>query len=150
MGTLPFKSLGFYKPKRRRCSVIGKDLTKITKELGFVPLPGIGGKNNTKAAWTNDKLHAEVRMTAVKGSEGTSWHQDGDTTSGANMDHVLIVWADRHPTEIKYNGKIYQAKPYEIMAVKNLGCHHRRPPNYEGKRFHFRQRVTTESVFGNS
>ena len=137
----PYKILGKYKWSKRYCSIIGKELTEFTKTLGFVPLGSIGGKNNVKAAWSDDELHAEVRMTAVPGSEGTGWHQDGDTTLGASMDHGLIVWANTHPTQFRVWDDIWQPEPFEVVLFKNLDGMHRRPPDTPAKRFMFRQRV---------
>lgn len=138
-----------YKPTKRRCSIIGIELTQLTEELGFIPLNDDKIKRNSKAAWFDYVSHAEVRMTAVAYSEGTDWHQDGDTSPGARMDHALITWANTHPTQFTFRGIsqedgskfIWQPEPYELIIARNLAVLHRRPPNTPSKRFMFRQRV---------
>lgn len=139
-------SLGYYKwPKKGRYAhKIGKDLVEITKTLGFTPFNNNQIKKNTGAAWFSKSQHAEVRMIAVPGSEGTQWHQDGDTTLPKDqMDFGLIVWASKDPTEVKsLNGNhVVTAKPFEILYISNFDWYHRRPPKANGKRWHFRQRV---------
>jgi hypothetical protein len=135
------KSLGIYKfPSSWKARQIGLALTKVTKANGLKPLPGIGGKVNTKAAWNSNRLHAEVRITCNPKAEGASWHQDGDNTSGANMKHQLVLWADRMPTQFRVGNHVYQAKPFELVVVDNLACFHRRPPEASGFRRSFRQR----------
>lgn len=140
----PYRVLGRYRWRkgRRYAKLIGKDILKITQSMGFIPLDEDDIKRNTGAAWSSYKNHAEVRMTAVPGSEGTQWHQDGDTTVPGRMDFGLIVWASSDPTEFQTrDGKIWQPEPYEIVYVNNLDCTHRRPPDVSGRRWHFRQRV---------
>lgn len=138
----PWISLGQFKPSKRRCSIIGKELTALTADLGFKPLKDDDIQRNERAAWSDRSLHAEVRMTAVPGSQGTQWHQDGDTST-SDLDFALVLWANREPTEIKVGDDIYQPKPYEVVVVHNLAGYHRRPPEVSGKRFFFRQRVET-------
>lgn len=138
----PYRVIGRYVPPRWRASVIGIDLTGMTEDLGFIPFVDPVIKQNRGAAWYSEKLHAEVRMTAVPGSEGTSWHQDGDTSPGANMDMGIILWSNRWPTQFILENKIYQAKPFDLIIARNLKGRHRRPPEAEGRRWSFRQRVT--------
>lgn len=136
-----YKVLGVYKPPVWKAWKIGRDLTKFTYSLGLEPLRDKNHKRNYGAAWNNNTLHAEVRKTAVEGSEGTQWHQDGDTSPGANMDCGLVLWSNRMPTQFRHEDKIYQPKPYEVVLVSNLACQHRRPPEAVGRRWSFRQRV---------
>lgn len=137
--------LGTYRwPKGGRyASRIGRDLVAITRRLGFKPLQNDRIQRNTGAAWVSIPDHAEVRMTAVPHSQGTEWHQDGDTTiPREEMDFGLIVWASRDPTEVRdREGRVHQPEPFQLILIPNLGCHHRRPPGLEGRRWHFRQRV---------
>lgn len=137
---LPYKVLGIYKPESSKCFKIGKELTEFTKRLGFIPFKNDEIKRNSRAAWVNYDLHAEVRRTAIPGSEGTTWHQDGDTST-SHMDCALVLWAERDGTEFKVNDKIYQCKPYEVIIARNLSCYHRRNPEVSGIRRSFRQRV---------
>ena len=130
-----------YIPSKWRAWRIGKDLTKFTQQLGLIPLNDTKIKRNPGAAWSDEKTHAEVRMTAVPGSEGTQWHQDGDTSPGARMDHGLVIWANRTPTELFIDNKIYQSESFEVILVRNLAGMHRRPANAPARRFMFRQRV---------
>lgn len=88
----PYTVLGMYYPSEPlRAWKVGRDLTKLTASLGYIPFPGVGGKTNTGAAWNKPELHAEARLTAHGDAEGASWHQDGDTTEGANMNSRLIL-----------------------------------------------------------
>jgi len=138
----------YYPAKPFRAWKVGRDLTKITAELGLIPFPRIGGKTNDGAAWNKPDLHAEVRLTSHGDAEGASWHQDGDNTPGADMNSALVLWADRLPTEFQSinNGQIYQPRPFELVIVRNRGCLHRRPPKAEGFRMSFRQRVVIPSA----
>jgi hypothetical protein len=121
---------------------IGKDLVALVESLGLKPFPVGKHKTHPGAAWSNAERHAEVRKTAVSDSEGTQWHQDGDTT-GADMNCGLVLWSDTHPTQFKTpDGKVYQPKPFEVVAVRNLSCHHRRPNDAPSQRWSFRQRIT--------
>ena len=137
----PYKVLGRYVPPKWRAWQIGKDLTKLTASLGYVPLVDKHIKQNKGAAWYDESLHAEVRKTAVPFSEGTDWHQDGDTSSGANMDHVLVLWSNKSPTEFRVGDNVYVPDRFQVVAAKNLACVHRRAPEVEGRRWSFRQRM---------
>ena len=133
--------IGTYKPKRWRGSIIGPAILEITRSYGLVPLINDSIQRNAKPIWASLLDHAEVRRTAIVGSEGTSWHQDGDTTTD-EMDFGLVLWSQHNCTEFKYpDNIIIQAKPFEIIYIDNLECYHRRPPNVSGKRWSFRQRV---------
>lgn len=142
----PFVVLKKWKwgPKGRYASKIGLALTDITRDMGLVPLINDEIQRNPKAAWFDYDLHAEVRMTAVKGSEGVGWHQDGDTST-SDMDFSLVLWASRDHTQFKFpdSVQVYQPKPFELVIAKNLDAYHRRPPQVEGRRWQFRQRVVT-------
>lgn len=137
----PYRVLGVYHPVDKKAWKVGRDLVAFTAGFGLKPLPGVGGKNNTGAAWSRPEVHAEARLTGRRNAEGSSWHQDGDNTDGANMDHVLILWADRSPTQFLVDGAVYQPAPFEIVAFGNLTGYHRRPPDFDGFRMSFRQRV---------
>ena len=149
MDKLPYKLLRTYVPSVQRAYRVGRDLTAFTYECGLKPLPNPHLiRQNTGAAWYNAALHAEARLTAVPHSEGTGWHQDGDMSPGCNMNHALVVWADRDPTQLSYNGKVYQLIPNEVVIFRNLICLHRRPPLTKGFRMSFRQRVEVPEWFG--
>lgn len=147
----PYVTLTFYHPDQMKAWIVGRDLTAYTARIGLEPLPGTDKiKQNLGAAWYRADRHAEARLTAVPGSEGTGWHQDGDTSPGANMDHALAVWADREPTQLHWNVRhrgeeVYQPSPFELILFRNLSCFHRRPPEASGFRMSFRQRVKIPS-----
>ncbi len=130
-----------YIPSKWRAWRIGKDLTNMTRELGYEPLKDDNIQTNPGAAWYRSELHAEVRITAVPHSQGTGWHQDGDMDSNSNMDHGLIVWANRTPTEFKIGEEIFQPLKFQLVYFKNLDGYHRRPADAPARRFMFRQRV---------
>jgi len=136
----PYVVLAYYRPAKRRCRLIGNDLVALTKKAGLIPFKNNEIKRNPKAGWFNHPLHAEVRMTAVAGSEAEDWHKDGDTSTN-DMDFAMVVWANKTPTQILYKGKIYQPKRYEVVLFKNLSASHRRPTDCPNKRVMFRQRV---------
>lgn len=134
-----------------RCWKIGEDLCEITKKAGYVPLDDPNHPCQEWTPWSSYKLHAEVhkyrpdvwlgktKTTRAYVAEG--FHQDSDLDPGAIMDHTIIVWASTMPTEIQSNNKIYQPKPFELVAFRNLDCHHRRPANTPELRFFFHQAV---------
>ncbi len=143
----PFLVLGQYKPSKRRASIVGPALVSFTRDANLKPFQDDIIKRNTGAAWFDYDNHAEVRITAVPGSEGEDWHRDGDTSSGCDMHCALVLWVNKAPTEIKYNDKIYTAEPFDVILFKNMSVLHRRPPNAPMKRFSFRQRVEVPSFF---
>ena len=140
----PYLVIGYYKPKKYRGSIIGKALTKITKNIGLVPLiDKVHGPQMT-SIWADAKLHAEVRRFAQH-SQGSQWHQDGDLADGSTMNHCAVLWAAKAPTEFKVaDGNVYRPKPFELVIARNLNGHHRSPPDCPTKptrRWFFRQRV---------
>ena len=132
----PYVVLCTYHPPLWKKWKIHKDLTGITRRLGFAPLPGRSWKLVGQRG-----LHAEVRKRTVHGSQATDWHQDGDMDSDVKMDHGIVTWANVAPTEFKVGDTIYQPKPFEVVLARNLECYHRRPPNAPRDRWLFRQRV---------
>ena len=139
----PYIVLDTYKPKRYRGAIIGKALTAFSKELGLIPLKDpVHGPQET-SIWCDTALHAEVRRFAQH-SQGSSWHQDGDLADGSFMDHAALLWAAVTPTEFKVNGTIYRPEPFQVVLARNLGCHHRSPPDAPKqpvRRWFFRQRL---------
>lgn len=130
-----------YIPKRWRAWRIGRDLTTLTEELGLVPLDDPIHGPQVFRAWCDEDLHAECGWVTYRGGPAEDWHYEGDTTPGAKTDSALVVWANRTPTEFKYDGEIYQPKPFQVVIGRNLGCLHRRPGNAPKRRWFFRQRV---------
>lgn len=142
---LPYKVLGIYKPDEWKSWKVGKDLTALTKKLGLVPHvdPAHGPLNTSKKCpWVSLSLHAEVRRRTFNTDQAEGWHYDGDTTPGSKPNCCLVLWASNNPTEIMYQGKVYQPKPYEVIIFKNMSVTHRRPANVPKIRWVFRQRVT--------
>ena len=138
---LPYKVLAEYRIKTWDAEKIGYDLCKITWEAGLAPhIDPLHGPLDG-AAWYSIPLHAEVRNYTFSTKQAEDWHQDGDTTPGAKMDCALVTWATSKPTEFEYKGQIYQAKPFEVVAVRNLVVKHRRPKDCAKYRWLFRQRV---------
>lgn len=130
-----------YLPKRWRAWRVGRDLTRLTKELGLVPLNDSVHGPQTFRAWCSKELHAECGWVTYKGNQGEDWHQDGDLKPGSQMNHAEVLWSNRTPTEFQYKGRIYQPKPFQVILVRNLACQHRRPANAPKRRWIFRQRV---------
>lgn len=130
-----------YVPKAWKAWQIGRDLTHFTRELGLVPLNDPEHGPQTFRAWCNVDLHAEVGWVTYKKGQGEDWHQDGDLAPGSKMDNAMVLWANRTPTEFRYQDKVYRPKPFQVILVRNLACHHRRPANAPKRRWLFRQRV---------
>lgn len=135
----PYIVLAKYIPEKEDYEMIGRDLTDITKNAGLRPFVNKEIKRNKRPAWKDFALHAEVRKTAVKNSEATQAHRDGDSST-KDMDFAMVVWADHDPTEFIVDGKVFQPEPYELVLARNIACYHRRP-NISGHRLFFRQRV---------
>lgn len=135
----PYVILEVYKPAIWKSWKIGRDLTIITKNLGFKPFKAVDTRYQG-AAWADIELHAHVRRRTLRKEDGAQWHQDGDY-GHIPMEHGLIFWSNRTPTEFKVWDQIYQPKPFEVVYFSNLDGLHRRPPNAPRKRWLFRQRV---------
>ena len=137
----PYIILGTYWPKRWRAWLIGRDITKITKDAGLIPIQDPMHRHQTKAAWCNTDLVAYVRRRTVKNPKALTFHQDGDLDTGSKMDNCLVLWSTNTPTELKVGTKIYRPPARSIILFRNLGCYHRRPENAPRIRWLFRQRV---------
>jgi hypothetical protein len=125
--------------------------------------------------WVSYPLHAEVRRRTFNTNQAEGWHTDGDLDPNSRPDCVIVTWASNSPTQIKWRKwpagsmsgldeastlghyppfnepdkefeLIYQAKPYEVVAFKNLSCFHRRPPGCPRVRWLMRQRCDIESA----
>jgi hypothetical protein len=139
----PFIVLATYKPKKWSAKQVGLELTAITKKAGLSPhvdpahgpLP-LKGKN-----WVSTALHAEVRRRTFNTTQAEAFHYDGDTTPDAKPECGMVLWASNSPTEIKFEGKVFVPKPYEVILFKNMSVTHRRPAGVPKKRWVFRQRV---------
>ena len=132
-----------YDPPRWNARLIGRALTKITKELGFEPLDDPNHRHQTKAAWCSKKLVANVRRRTVKNPKAASWHQDGDLDNGI-LNSGIIMWTSNTPTEVKgLDGTIYPLPNRALVLIYNKACYHRRPPDAPRVRWLFRQRVKT-------
>lgn len=130
-----------YVPKIWRAYRIGRDLTRLTRSLGLMPLNDpIHGPQRFRA-WCNEELHAECGWKTYKGHQGEDWHRDGDLAPGSKMDNAMVLWANRTPTEFRVGETIYQPKPFQVILARNLACLHRRPANAPKRRWIFRQRV---------
>ena len=130
-----------YCPKTWRAWQIGRYLTRLTKSLGLIPLDDPVHGPQKFRAWCDKTLHAEAGWVTYKAGQGEDWHQDGDTKPGSRMNNAMVLWSNRTPTEFRFNGRVYQPEPFQVIIAKNLSCHHRRPDNAPGRRWLFRQRV---------
>jgi hypothetical protein len=142
----PYKILGHYKPHKLRGSIIGPRILSIISKFGFVPLDDPAHGPQTTSIWCDPDLHAEVRRFAQPNGQGVGWHQDGDMADGSHMDHAAILWANKTPTQFKweFNDTIFQPEPYQIVLAWNLNGMHRTPPNAPKppkRRWFFRQRI---------
>lgn len=145
-GAPPYRVLAVYVPPGPRTEwrawKIGRDLTRITAAHGLRPLHDPAHGPQTTSSWHSVPLHAEVRRRASAMNQGAEWHQDGDMTPGSRMDHVLVLWADVAPVQLRdRRGRVFQPEPFQLVMFRNLDVHHRRPPNAPTERWSFRQRV---------
>lgn len=143
--TRPYIVLGRHKPPVWNPRKVGKYITNLTAELGLTPLRDKKQKTQFTAPWYSRALSAEVRKRTPMNNRAEGWHQDGDLDDGAEMDHVLILWSSNTPVEIRADDEIFIPKPYEIIAVSNLSCFHRRPPYANRVRWRFRQKIKNDS-----
>lgn len=146
----PYLVIGHYKPSRWRASVVGRELTDLTCELGLEPHydEAHGPLKLTGRNWSNELLHAEVRRRTFHANQAEGYHWDGDLEPNSKPDCAIVTWASNTPTQIKWREQhdkefemVYQAKPYQVIIFRNLACLHRRPPNCPRVRWLFRQRV---------
>jgi hypothetical protein len=140
------KVLGHYRPTVWTPKAVGEELTTFTRNLKLVPhVDPAHGPIHLTRSWFSVPLHAEVRTRTSPAMSAEDWHQDGDTTPGANMNCCLVLWATSNPTEFKIGDTIYQPKPYEVVIAHNQKVYHRRPGGCQRKRWLFRQRVAVPS-----
>src|SRR5437868_5466712 len=104
---LPYKVLAYYKPTIWKSWRVGRDLTRMTRELGLVPHVDPAHGPLHSVPWWSEELHAEVRRRTFKTKQAEGWHYDGDTTPGSKPDCCLVLWATNTPTERRWRGKIY-------------------------------------------
>ena len=136
----PYTVLTYYEPVLWRCWKIGRDLTRITRDLGFLPLQAEDSRYE-RAPWSDNRLHAHVRRRTLRSVAGEDWHQDGDY-GHVPMDHLLAFWSSNTPTEIRDStGRVWQPRPYELVIINNLEVFHRRPLDAPRRRWFFRQRL---------
>ncbi len=142
----PYIVLGTYKPSPWRAWRVGRSLTNLTRKAGLVPhIDPKHGPNHMTKAWFSEALHAEVHKKTANVKEAEGWHYDGDTTPGSKPECCLVLWSTSTPTEIMFQGKIYQPKPFEVILFRNMSVTHRRPANCPKDRWIFRQRVRIPS-----
>lgn len=138
---MPYKVLGVYHPAIWRGLHIGRDLTRFTARWKLVPL-NAEDRRYHGATWADPALHAHVRRRTLRSEAGEQWHQDGDY-GHVPMNHSLVFWSNRAPTEFSVGGKTFQPQPFEVVLFNNLDGLHRRPPTAPRRRWIFRQRVNT-------
>lgn len=139
--SVPFTVIGEYRPTEWKAYKVGRDICRITRQAGLVPLVDPVHGPQTWTPWHNEELHAEVKKRSPRNPKGEDWHQDGDLDPGSVMDHALVLWATNTPTQFRVGSDVYQPKPYSIVVARNLGSFHRRPPDAPRVRWLFRQRV---------
>lgn len=146
---LPYIVLAMYKPwwwpkaPKETCEEIGNDLCFITHNAGLTPLHDGVLEAQDWCPWVNMDRHAEVKRYTPDYFKSEDWHQDGDLDPGSNMDHALVLWTTKYPTELRTDEGICQANPFEVILFRNLRLSHRRPlaAPRGGERHFFRQRV---------
>jgi hypothetical protein len=156
----PYKVLCTYHPSKWRASLVGRDLTAITRELGLLPHKddSHGPLHLTGRNWVDYALHAEVRRRTFSTAQAEGWHWDSDLDPNGNPDCVIVTWASNNGTQIKWKdwplddmanpeaSRIWQPRPYELVAFRNLSCLHRRPPGCPRVRWLMRQRCDIASA----
>jgi len=137
--------LGYYSPRYDSdwdAKRMGKLFTDETYSIGFMPHYDPKHGPLETVDWFSKALHAEMRTYTFDTKKAEDWHQDGDTTQGADMNCGIVTWASSSPTEIQYKGKIYQSEPRQLVWFDNKLVQHRRPMGCKPYRWLFRQRVT--------
>ncbi len=138
----PYVVLGTYTPKKPwRAWRIGRDLCRLTKAAGLVPINDPKHRHQTKAAWCDITQCAYVRRRTVRNPKAAGWHQDGDLVAGSEMDNCVVLWCSNTPTQFRVGGVHYEPKAREVILVRNSGLTHRRNPDAPRMRYLFRQRV---------
>jgi hypothetical protein len=149
----PYLSLGFYRPTRWRASVVGRELTDLTFELGLLPHIDKyhGPLKLTGRNWSSELLHAEVRRRTFRTNQAESWHFDADLEPNGNPNCAIVLWCSNSPTEIRWNEEhsgsslhgpeIFRPKSFEVVVFDNMHCLHKRPQGVPYRRWVFRQRV---------
>lgn len=136
----PYVVLGVYNPPEWDAAKVCWDLMWLTNQKGLKVLNGPPHNLDDACAFYERRMHAGVRRRAAEHGQGEQWHQDGDTTHGSKMDQAIVLWCSNTPTQIKYNGTVYQPEPREVIVFRNLSCYHRRPPDANYVRWTYRQR----------
>src|SRR5436190_2757685 len=137
----PYVVLGRYVPSVWNSKVIGRELTALTAAAGYKPHSDPAhGPIHWKRGWYSEEKHAEVRRITLPAPSAGDWHYDGDTTEGSKPACQIVTWANRAPTEILYEGTVYQPLPFEVVVFANMKVRHRRPANAPERRWMFRQR----------
>lgn len=146
---IPYKVIGVFMPDMGdpywKAWRVGRHLVALGVKKGLVPHVDPAHGPLTTVPWYNEALHAEVRKRSFKTKMAEGWHYDGDTTPGAKPECAIVVWASTMPTEIKWQGLVYQPEPWEVVVFKNMSVTHRRPAGVPKKRWVFRQRVRVPS-----
>ena len=149
----PYIVLATYRPKKWRASIVGRELSDLTAELGLQPHIDRyhGPLKLTGRNWSSELLHAEVRRRTFQTSQAESWHFDADLEPKGNPNCAIVLWASTSPTEIRWNEdcsnsslhgpEIFRPKPFEVVIFNNMHCLHRRPKDVPYRRWVFRQRV---------
>jgi hypothetical protein len=137
MRKLPYKVIGTYHPAEGATpEQIGHDLIKIVAEAGYSGLRNHGWSG---ATWHDNATGSEVRHDYIRDSSARVWHQD---SMGADV--LMVVWANKNPTWIKYKYglKVYVPEPFEIVLIENARTKHHAPATAdEADRLFFRQYV---------
>src|SRR6266704_6685063 len=76
----PYVVLGVYHPVIWKSWRVGRDLTRMTRELGLKPHVDPKHGPLHSVPWYSEELHAEVRRRTFKTKQAEGWHYDGDTT----------------------------------------------------------------------
>ena len=137
---VPYIVLGVYKPGLFEANLMGPELVEFSRRLSLHPYggPWCGG------AWYDIEASAELRLSVDTRANffGDGWHRDG------GLDQGIIAWANQDPTELRFNGRIYQAQPFEIVLFRNSGPEHRQPRKEMDGRWFYRQYVQpTHPIF---
>ena len=123
---------------------IGHDLVMFTELRGLKPYPKAGHRFH-KGSWVCRELHADVMKYpayAKNDTLDTDWHIDGMESSlraRPITDCWLVLWASNRHTEFKVQDLVISPRDNDVILVPNQL--HRRPTEFEGVRWTFRQRV---------
>lgn len=126
---------------RTVAKTMGEELVRFSKQLSLEPFGGPW----TGGPWFDHEAAAELRFNVDTRPNENKYEGHFRTDDGFHRDGVqgmgMIVWANQDPTELRWQDRIYQPQPFEIVLFNNSGPEHRQPRKSMEGRWFYRQYV---------